>query len=479
MAKNAQNFHFYLRTSKNPTVSTYINLVSLINGKRLKFYTEMDIPPCMWDKNLERCIVSNAQKDRQNREATKINNHLNWLEKECQTIYQNNYSFLNPTSDFDIIADFKKRLSLALKNKKRKEEEEIQKTKITPSSFFQTYIDSMPKKRNKNTNTFLDSGTITHHKTVLKRYRQFLESTRSTDDFSLFNEDFEDEFELWGFEEKEYSPNTVVASFSIMKVWLNDAEKKELITDKAFHEYKSKGTKSEHIYLTEKEIDKIFRLNFQDEEIKKQIDPQSKIEITRDLFVLSCWTGFRFTDLKHINTAAVWNMKTKKVSMLTHKTKTEVIIPMHRHVVSLYNKYGGKFPHPNDKTHSIRHLKRIGELANIDDEILVNKNRGGQIISSKVKKHDLIKNHTGRRSFATNLYKKGMSTIAIMKMTGHTTEENFMKYIKITLDENADLNRKYFRNNNSTGVNLLTISALRRSKTDFGSLRLANSEENM
>lgn len=195
MAKNAQIFHFYLRTSKNSTVPTYINLVSLINGKRLKFYTEMDIPPCMWDKNLERCIVSNAQKDRQNREATKINNHL-------------------------------------------------------------------------------------------------------------------------------------------------------------------------------------------------------------------------------------------------------------------------KFPYPNDKTHSIRHLKKIGELANIDDEILVNKNRGGKIISSKVKKHDLIKNHTGRRSFATNLYKKGMST-----------------YIKITLDENADLNRKYFRNNNSTGLNLLTMSALRRSKTDFGSLRLANLEE--
>ena len=45
--------------------------------------------------------------------------------------------------------------------------------------------------------------------------------------------------------------------------------------------------------------------------------------------------------------------------------------------------------------------------------------------------------HTGRRSFATNMYKRRFPTIAIMKLTGHTTESNFLRYIKVTPEENA------------------------------------------
>ena len=35
------------------------------------------------------------------------------------------------------------------------------------------------------------------------------------------------------------------------------------------------------------------------------------------------------------------------------------------------------------------------------------------------------------------MYKRKFPTIAIMKLTGHTTESNFLKYIKVTPEENA------------------------------------------
>lgn len=53
------------------------------------------------------------------------------------------------------------------------------------------------------------------------------------------------------------------------------------------------------------------------------------------------------------------------------------------------------------------------------------------------KKYQLVGMHTGRRSFATNMYKRGFPTIGIMKLTGHTTESNFLKYIKVSPEENA------------------------------------------
>lgn len=45
--------------------------------------------------------------------------------------------------------------------------------------------------------------------------------------------------------------------------------------------------------------------------------------------------------------------------------------------------------------------------------------------------------HTARRSFATNMYKSGIPSITLMKITGHLTESSFLKYIKVTPAEHA------------------------------------------
>ena len=52
-------------------------------------------------------------------------------------------------------------------------------------------------------------------------------------------------------------------------------------------------------------------------------------------------------------------------------------------------------------------------------------------------KYELIICHTARRSFATNVYKSGFPAISLMKITGHRSEKNFLLYIKVTPEENA------------------------------------------
>lgn len=58
----------------------------------------------------------------------------------------------------------------------------------------------------------------------------------------------------------------------------------------------------------------------------------------------------------------------------------------------------------------------------------------------------LGKDPTAHRSGATNMYLAGIPTIAIMKITGHKTETEFMKYIKITEEQTAMelMNHPYF-----------------------------------
>lgn len=56
-------------------------------------------------------------------------------------------------------------------------------------------------------------------------------------------------------------------------------------------------------------------------------------------------------------------------------------------------------------------------------------------------------NDTARRSFATNAYKAGVPTIAIMKITGHRLESTFLKYIRVSAKENAEIlsNHPFFK----------------------------------
>jgi len=54
------------------------------------------------------------------------------------------------------------------------------------------------------------------------------------------------------------------------------------------------------------------------------------------------------------------------------------------------------------------------------------------------RKCELVSSHTCRRSFATNLYGK-LPNKVIMAITGHTTETQFLSYIKTTNEEFAEI----------------------------------------
>ena len=63
--------------------------------------------------------------------------------------------------------------------------------------------------------------------------------------------------------------------------------------------------------------------------------------------------------------------------------------------------------------------------------------KGGQEETKMIPKYDLIKSHTARRSFCTNKYKAGMNIFDIMLFSGHSTEKEFYKYIRIKDQERA------------------------------------------
>lgn len=326
----------------------------------------------------------------------------------------------------------------------KKEEQTILKQSLTPTEYFENYIASLSKHVIKRTGTIMKSSTIVNHKIVLKRFKKYLIQHNIVDKFYIFNKYFEEKFESFLLQECGYTPNTVCATNSIIKVWLTQAEEDGLIQDKSFHKWKSKGYNIKHIYLTDEEIQRLYALDFTEKfRSKWNIASKSSIEQTRDLFIVGCKTGLRISDL-HLLNASSWNIENRTLTVNTQKTQKRVIIPLSEEVISIYKKYEGKFPIPVYKSAFNRQIQKCAMIANIDDIVYITTNKGCEARQVAKRKWELVASHTARRSFATNLYKKSHDSRMVMKFTGHTTEENFMKNICIDDEEMVEIARQYF-----------------------------------
>jgi integrase len=128
----------------------------------------------------------------------------------------------------------------------------------------------------------------------------------------------------------------------------------------------------------------------------------------------------------------------------THKTNKTVVIPLHPYVKAIIEKYDGVLPKSVDKSKTNKQIRLCGKLAGIDEEVTLDRIRGGNEVLLRKHKYDFITNHTARRSFATNMYLRKAPVHSIMAITGHTTEANFMKYIKVSAEQHANIIEKHF-----------------------------------
>lgn len=410
--------------------------------KRIKVSTGLKVFTETWNVNMQRCEISNKFTDRMNRAGRKVNIFLDEVDTEWKHYIELNdprqkYGYYS-TPEF-----VKYTIGLIVERLHKKGIEQQEKANITPLSYFAKYVDNMTHKVDPRTGRYISERTQTHHRTVLKRIMSFMEEKHIRNDFSVFDERFAQLFTDWAYTSKNYRQNTIPATFSVLKVWLNAAKAEKLIERDDYKNYVSKSTDVDNIYLTKEEIERMYRLDIPSLISKGEIDAKSQIEITRDLFVIGCWTGLRRSDLNRLE-KALFDIKKETITIITEKTSEKVSIPMHSFIKELYQKYDGRFPKLTDKTSTNKHLQEIGRHAKIDDDILVKENVGGKIVSHIFKKYQMIKMHTARRSFATNLYLDGAPMLSIMKLTGHTTEINFLKYIKISKEENAEMMRKFF-----------------------------------
>jgi integrase len=237
---------------------------------------------------------------------------------------------------------------------------------------------------------------------------------------------------------KNYGKNTIGTLIKNLKVFMNEAVDRKVTTNMQFknRRFKTVEEPTDNIYLTEGDIKRLYELDLTD---------NNRLEKVRDLFIIGCYTGLRFSDLTKLRRENISrDGSTAKIN--TIKTGETVIIPLKSYVKAILAKYDGEPPQAISNQKMNEYLKELGQLADIDEDILITSTKGGVRATDSYKKWGLITTHTARRSFATNAYLQGVPSISIMKITGHRTEKSFLKYIKISQEDNANklINHPFF-----------------------------------
>lgn len=404
---------FYL---KNPTSNdqSLIYMFFLSGQEQFKMSTMKKIKPKDWDLDEQR------PKRSYNGYST-LRGFLTTLAADAEAAYIQ----LQSRSELFTMNDVKAQI---LKKKTRAPEPKA----ISFSDFLEHYIER--------------SSALKSH-TTIKAYRNTrnhlldFEKTLWPKKFTFesFDQIFYDDFTKYLIQKKQLSNNTIGNQIKNLKVFLNEAT--ELGINKTF-EYKKKKFKklqeeSDSIYLTEDEIKDLFNLN---------LDDKPSLQRVRDLFVIGCWTGFRFLDFTKLRKD---NIAKGMISIRKQKTDQALMIPIHPMVMEIFKKYTVSdeiiLPRAITNQKMNDYLKVIGQKAELDQKIIVTTYRGILRDKKTYSKHELLTTHTARRSFSTNLYLQGFPAISIMKITGHKSEQSFLKYIKVSQEENGRKLMEFWR----------------------------------
>ena len=215
------------------------------------------------------------------------------------------------------------------------------------------------------------------------------------------------------------SANTRGCHVKRIKTAMHEAYDNGLHHSEEFKKFRKETEESDSIYLDDNEIRSIESLNL-----------KGGLDLARDLFVIGCHTALRYSDYSTLQPQDIVN---GYIRLLQKKTGEYVIIPAHPKVIEILEKWNGvprlSLPEFN------RNIKEVCRLAGINKVIPIR--MPGEDKISYHEKWELVSSHTARRSAATNMYLAGIPPIAIMKITGHKTETTFMRYIKVSKDENA------------------------------------------
>lgn len=418
------NFNFFLKEPNAISETSIYLRYSDKCGNQKKVYLGLKINPKDWNK------------EKQNARKTLVGYfEFNAILETYKQSATNIYLSIQSLDDTVNPEKWKEQFEREILGKS--DSEKLQFKTVTE---FADYIVLKVKTRSDGKGMKTDS-TISNQKQTIEKLKEYEKVKNIRLTFDRINIDFYDKFVEF-LTKKNYNLNTVGKHIRTLKMILNEATERGINTKTDYKSKKFAVTASkeerETIYLSENELQTIYSYD---------LSNRPALDRVRDLFIIGCYTGLRFSDYSVLNSN---NISNGFINITTQKTSEKVIIPIRKEVEEILNKYKDTLtglPRSLSNQKMNEALKELGHVTGINEPITILEENAGLRVVKTVPKCNLITTHTARRSFATNLYLSGFPAISIMKITGHRTETAFMKYIKISKEENAKLLQLHWNKN--------------------------------
>lgn len=406
---------FYLYDAKAQTTNIYFRLsygaFEIVNGKKkylpLQYYINESIEPFFWNAKQGR-----AKGDRRFPQYPEFNSRLDDIENTVLSILR------RLQNDNTSLSDELLRLEFDKVFKDTDQTETMEAKQIELMEFISNFIENCNR----------SEGTKKSYRRVEKDLQEYQRKNNVMLTFEKIDVDFHTSFVAF-LQSKKYAPNTIGTRVKVVKSFMNEAYERNLHKNLDFKKkmFSKPSEETKAIYLNTNELTILYKLDLSKDKYLNNV---------RDWFLIGAYTGLRFSDLERLTKE---NFKDNTIEIRTQKTDKTVTLPLHPIVLEILEKYEYELPKIISNQKFNEYIKSVAKLAEIEESILVEEIKGKLKCKRLEKKYNLISAHTARRSFATNAFLAGVSPIQIMKLTGHKSESSFLKYIKVSDEENAKI----------------------------------------
>ena len=222
---------------------------------------------------------------------------------------------------------------------------------------------------------------------------------------------------------QNYAPTTVYRKMKFLRTVLYFIEEQGIKVNPFLHNsrFLTKDVEVDNIALSEKELIEMESLD---------LSKDKRLEQVRDLFLIACYTGQRFSDLNKIDKNNI--IDDEYISIRQQKTNEAITLPLLNSVRKILIKYNYRLPKISNVKFN-EYIKEVAEKCNTLEIPCSSEN--------DTPRYKMVSSHTARRTFVTLNYSKGIDLDTLKIGTGHKQTKTLQTYIKMNDKQKADLLR--------------------------------------
>lgn len=395
--------NFVLKETKSKE-ETIIVCAFRMDNERFNLSTKQKVNPKFWNKEKQRVKetinVFNFEK---------INFELNSFEEKAKSVYE---KFIETYNRKPIKEEFKNLFDLEYFQQNPQFKKVIQKSIL---DYFDDYVETI-KSNTANT-------TVQKYKQAKNNFEKFQQLKKRVYNTEMIDLKFRNDYVDFLINVQNYAPTTVYRKMKFLRTVLYFIEEQGITVNPFLHNsrFLTKDVEVDNIALSEKELVELESLD---------LSTNKRLEQVRDLFLIACYTGQRFSDLNKVDKNNI--IDDEYISIRQQKTKEAITLPLLNSVRKVLEKYNYKLP----KISNVKFNDYIKEVAEKCDTLQKPFNS-----ENDTPRYKMVSSHTARRTFVTLNYSKGIDLDTLKIGTGHKQTKTLQTYIKMNDKQKADLLR--------------------------------------